>query len=419
MTTVAVIFRRLGPYHYARLRAARQHLRIIAIEVSMVDDDYAWEEVWGGRGCERTTLFHGRDLTCKSKRNIVQRVRHALEDAQPEAVAVPGWSDPSALAALDWCQQNCRPAIVMSESSAHDRLRLPWGEVFKRSILRLCGAALVGGRLHRQYLVELGMPLERIFTGYDVVDNDHFIQRSDAVRRSAQTLRHQLGLPPRYFLACSRFVAKKNLSSLLKAYVRYRQMSDGKGWHLVILGDGELRAKLTQQRAKLGIDDYVLMPGFKQYDELPVYYGLADAFVHASVTEQWGLVVNEAMSARLPVLVSSRCGCLPELVHDNRNGLTFAPRDVEGLASRMNGFARGAYDLTSMGQQSRQIISDWTPRTFAMGLKSAVDMALSAPRRYGCRADRFLLKSLLRTRSAGNVAPQWLNHKARRARKGC
>ena len=79
----------------------------------------------------------------------------------------------------------------------------------------------------------------------------------------------------------------------------------------------------------------VILAGFKQYDELPAYYGLASAFVHASTTEQWGLVVNEAMASGLPVLVSDRCGCAPDLVEDGVNGFTFDPYDVEALAGLM------------------------------------------------------------------------------------
>lgn len=52
-----------------------------------------------------------------------------------------------------------------------------------------------------------------------------------------------------------------------------------------------------------------MLPGFKQYTELPAYYGLAEAFVHLSRIEPWGLVVNEAMSVGLPVVVSRECGC--------------------------------------------------------------------------------------------------------------
>ena len=130
-------------------------------------------------------------------------------------------------------------------------------------------------------------------------------------------LRQRLGLPERYFLASARFIEKKNLSGLLHAYAAYRRATPDDPWSLVVLGDGELRPELERLRGELGLDDVVSFPGYRSYQELPAYYGLASCFVHASTTEQWGLVVNEAMAAGLPVLVSNRCGCAANLVQED------------------------------------------------------------------------------------------------------
>src|SRR5208337_5127598 len=95
------------------------------------------------------------------------------------------------------------------------------------------------------------------------------------------------------------------------------------------------------------------LPGFKQYEELPAYYGLAGAFVHASTAEQWGLVANEAMASGLPVLVSNRCGCATELVEEGRNGFAFDPENVEQLAGFMRRLGCGPTDAASMGMAGR------------------------------------------------------------------
>ena len=63
-------------------------------------------------------------------------------------------------------------------------------------------------------------------------------------------------------------------------------------------------------------------------------YGLASAFVHPSTTEQWGLVVNEAAAAGLPLIVSERCGCAPELVRQGVTGFLFDPYDIDAICSR-------------------------------------------------------------------------------------
>src|SRR6266478_5951135 len=112
--------------------------------------------------------------------------------------------------------------VVMSESARTDETRARWREIIKRRIVRVYTAALVGGQRHIDYLVELGMPRERIFTGYDVVDNEYFRQRAEEVRSQRSEVRRKYGLAENYFLASARFIEKKNLTRLIRAYAEYR-----------------------------------------------------------------------------------------------------------------------------------------------------------------------------------------------------
>jgi glycosyltransferase involved in cell wall biosynthesis len=224
------------------------------------------------------------------------------------------------------------------------------------------------------------MDRERIWLGYDVVDNAHFQAGAEAARARETELRAQLDLPERYFLASSRFIPKKNLPGLFRAFAHYRKTAGPEAWSLVMLGDGHLRPQLEKLRDHLGLRAVIRMPGFKQYDELPAYYGLAGAFVHASTTEQWGLVVNEAMAASLPVLVSQRCGCASDLVAEGRNGYTFDPGDEMALSAHFLRMAGSDLDREAMGRASREIIARWSPETFAEGLCQARQAALEAPK---------------------------------------
>ena len=118
-------------------------------------------------------------------RRWLLRVNEVLSSFDPEVVAIPGWSSPAALRALQWCIRHSIPSVVMSESQAIDEVRRPLKERVKRRCLRAFGAALVGGRSHRDYAVQLGMSPDRIFLGYDAVDNEYFAQGA-ATARSGQ-----------------------------------------------------------------------------------------------------------------------------------------------------------------------------------------------------------------------------------------
>ena len=471
----AVIFHRIGPYHFARLRAAGKLLPVAGIETSGVDETYNWDEVRGGDFFERLTLFKSVDAQKLPGREVADAIASALDKIQPSVVVIPGWSDSAALGALAWCVRRRIPAVIMSESTAWDDKRNALREAVKRQLVGLASAALVGGTPHKDYMLQLGMPGDRIFSGYDAVDNGYFA--SEAAKRKLETgnLRPELGgaetsglnshvsgLSPHvsiastpFFLSSARFVEKKNLFRLIEAFAGYRDgeakpetrklkaeakngdrrtKSNPSGlmshvssldqaaltpWNLVLLGDGELRGALIARARELGLnvvesppwaklptDDRqlspsvasptVFLPGFIQYPELPEYYGRAGAFIHASTTEQWGLVVNEAMASGLPVIVSNRCGCAKDLVQEGVNGFTFDPYRPDELARLMLQVSNFRCQLSDFGIASSRIISQWGPDRFAAGLTAAAEKALQVGAPNATLFQRVLLDFLIK-----------------------
>lgn len=407
---LAVLFDHLGPYHLARLRAASRERSLLAVETRGRSREYAWDPSSGTEPFLRVTLFEDGETV--SAEALGERVASALATFAPEVVAVPGWSG-AAFLAVAWACRNGVPVVVMSESTAHDEARSPWREAVKRRYLSLASSALAGGSAHVDYLVTLGMKRDAIFTGYDAVDNAYFA--AEAARWKSSD-----GLPSvasakegPYFLASNRFIPKKNLPRLLSAYALYATSSSAipHPWPLVLLGDGEEKAALVEHAKALGLALHegapwersgatgpcVYWPGFRQIEELPRFYAHAGAFVHASTTEQWGLVVNEAMASGLPVIVSNRCGCAPDLVKEGTNGWTFDPLDEAALAGLLERVATlDDAERTRMGQASREIIADWGPERFASGLKAAAEKAIEVgPKRAGM-GDRMMLKVLAR-----------------------
>lgn len=376
---LAFIFENLGPYHVARLNACSTHYRVTAIELKQVSSVYAWERT-SVTGFERRTLSNGASTEAEIGGALVS----ALSDAAADLVFVPGWQSRSALVALDWCGRSGTPCVVMSESQYRDVPRRHITEFVKKLLLRCSAGALVGGSSHVEYIVSLGVKRQSVATGYDVVDNDYFYEKSNDVRRDPETHRQRLGLPRDFVLASARFVKKKNLGRLIEAYAGSRG-GDCQAPHLVLLGDGPLRGDLESQISGLGVTDFVHMPGFVQYPELPTYYALAKGFVHASTSEQWGLVVNEAMASALPVVVSNACGCAEELVVSGRNGWTFDPgntSELERLLRRL--YALPGQQVSEMGKVSRAIIGEWSPSRFSQGvIDLATKISQAVPRRYG------------------------------------
>ncbi len=307
----------------------------------------------------------------------------ALDRDLPDALGLVGYSRPESMAAARWARRRGRPTFLMSESQSVDRPRYWWKELIKARRVCLFDAALVGGPSHRDYLVDLGMPADRVAGGYNAVDNDYFATRA---RFWLESPTGRSGLPDvPYFLAVCRFAPEKNLVRLIRAFARYRQRCDPlTAWDLVLCGDGPQAAEVQNEIARTGSESVIHRPGFLQADSLSRYYAHATAFVLPSLSEPWGLVVNEAAASGLPLLVSSRAGCVATLVPEpeGTTGGRFDPLDVENMTTKLAWMAAVAEeDRQAMGLRAAAVVSNWGPDRFARGAMEALEFAREARKR--------------------------------------
>ena len=267
-----------------------------------------------------------------------------------------------------WSIFHNRPTILLSPSKEDDKSRKWWKEKLKVFIVQKYTSALVGGKAHKEYLIKLGIPEKGIFLGYNVVGNNIF--HPDNIFH----LPNPLTKP--YLFAINRFVTKKNLTLLIDAYAEYQKIKGDLSWNLVLSGDGKLRPQIEKQIDTLNLTNFIHLPGFLQQEELLHYFAHANCFVHASIQEQWGLVVNEAMAAGLPVIVSNRCGCFEDLVIEGVNGFGFDPENQQELTQLILKMSSEEVDLVAMGEASLQHIQKYSPDYFAQGLMQAVEYSL-------------------------------------------
>ncbi len=121
------------------------------------------------------------------------------------------------------------------------------------------------------------------------------------------------------FLSVGRLVPEKNLSMLIAVFNCLPHLE------LIIAGFGE-QEKVLKSIAKSNIT----FIGAIENSRLSDYYQDADVFILPSVSETWGLVVEEALNNGTPVIVSDRVGCREDLVSD-KNGIVFPFNDSIAL----------------------------------------------------------------------------------------
>jgi glycosyltransferase involved in cell wall biosynthesis len=127
-------------------------------------------------------------------------------------------------------------------------------------------------------------------------------------------------------LAVGRLIEQKDHATLLRAFALVRdEVPEAR---LAILGSGPLEARTRALVAELELAGTVFLPG---RTEIRGWLARADVFVHTSRWEGFGIVLLEAMLARLPI-VATRVSAVPEIVVDGETGALFEQGDATGIA---------------------------------------------------------------------------------------
>lgn len=134
------------------------------------------------------------------------------------------------------------------------------------------------------------------------------------------------------FVTVGRLSAQKGQLLLLEAFAALLQQ--GESALLVIVGDGELRARIEARIAALGIGESVRVTGWMRGDEVRAQLLACRALVMASFAEGLPVAIMEAFAAGRPVIATHISG-IPELVEPGRSGWLVPAGDRHGLTEAM------------------------------------------------------------------------------------
>jgi glycosyltransferase involved in cell wall biosynthesis len=277
-------------------------------------------------------VLRGRELRRRGRWIVFSRgVLRELRRFRPDAVAVGGWNQPAFWLALAYCRVVRVPLLVWIESTARDaRSEAKPLELARKGMIRGAAAAYVPGTAAAEYARSLGVRVVELAP--NAVDASIFGRA--AVDRS--------GRDGCTFLYAGRLDAEKGLDTLLGAF----EEVPGR---LVLVGSGS-----EEQRLRALASDRVRFEPSRDRDDLVPLYAEADAFVLPSRSEPWGMVLNEAAAAGLPLVAAEEVGAARDLVEEGANGFRFRA-----------------------GERSREIARRFTPEAWADGVVAAARKARS------------------------------------------
>jgi len=226
-----------------------------------------------------------------------------------------------------------------------------------RPLLRTVSACLYIGTHNRMFYEYYGVSRERLFFAPYTVDNSYFRQWAKRLAPYRDEIRARWGIHDKrpVILYVGKLVPWKQPLALLEAYRLVRQQYP---CALLYAGDGALRTVIEEKVHEANIPD-VVITGFLNQSEISQAYTVADILVLYSSHEPWGLVVNEGMNFELPVIVSNRVGCAPDLVRHGENGYIVPYDNVEALAEALLSLVRDPQQRIEMGRRSLNLIENW------------------------------------------------------------
>lgn len=288
----------------------------------------------------------------------------AIQRFKPDVVNITGYYDLAFWVVLFYCKLNGIKTILSNESTAGDHQRKGFKEKLKSFFVRQFDGFFNFGTLSAKYMTELGARPHQLLVNKNCVDN----QSIRSIYKNAYLNREQSqinqNLHQHNFIFVGRLIPFKNLPVLMEAFQEALAQTKARNWGLILLGDGEQKVELEKIVSENGFKQISFLPSVG-WKEVPTYLALADVLVLPSYSEPWGLVVNEAMACGMPVIVSERCGCAPDLVQNQRNGIIINPYSGKELANALASFMDGSYNIQDMGRVSEKIIEEYTPQIVA------------------------------------------------------
>lgn len=208
-----------------------------------------------------------------------------------------------------------------------------WRELGKSVLFKAVDGAKVPGPDGAALATRYGLPRERTAVVTQSIDVAHYARSRDMPAAERQRRREARGLSGCVFLYVGRIWTGKGLDALFAAYRQIRAVRDDVS--LLIVGDGVDAERFTaQESATAGVS----FAGFVQPADLPEWYALCDVLVFPTHGDPNGLVVEEALAAGLPVIVSNAAGDIRARVPESV-GRVVPVGDADALAEAMRELA--------------------------------------------------------------------------------
>ena len=272
------------------------------------------------------------------------------------------------LFAAVYCTSSRRTKLILW-ATLSERTELGRGHlrhVLRRWLAARADRVIVNGASGERYLLRLGCPREKI----DRLPQPalpEFAKVGELARPSTRVQR---------LIFVGQLTELKGLVPFIHELDAWAVTHQGRRLELTIVGSGPLSREIESIRHGANLE--IKLTGELDPSALSAHYARADALVFPTLADEWGLVVNEALAAGVPVLGSIHSQAVVDLCEDGSNGWLFDPEDELSTRSAIDRMlATGESELAAMRVRARERVRDMTPAWAASLLAASIETALA------------------------------------------
>jgi len=253
---------------------------------------------------------------------------------------------------------------------------------FENQIVRQAGSLVAYSSKAKEFLVHRGADLDKIFVAHNA---SHYKYSKPSASTLAKFRTRIGGGDRRIVLFFGRFIPMKAPDLMVKAFAGVAK--NFPDVYLIMAGTGPELRRVQCLVAKMGMGQVYLTGKITSSTEKDLLFASASVFVlpsrYARSAEPWGLVLNEAATAGLPLITTDMVGATGDLVIDGKSGLVVPADDVLALQQAIEWMFTHPEQSRQMGRRAQDIVSEFTPENMVKVFSNAFEVALTTLRTKG------------------------------------
>lgn len=270
----------------------------------------------------------------------------AFKDKNENIIVGGGYWIPNSVIALVWHKLKRRKIAYFSEPlfAAKNKLVFLIKWLCLRVLNICCQAIFCIGKKAAESFEGFGVRIPKFIILYNIDPAPFQLLNSDTFSRYKARLKPDSEI---IILSSGSLIERKGMDILIKAF----KQIDLSTVRLLIIGEGPYRNHLQELA---GNDKRIVFAGFQTPEQIPYFFAIADIFAFASRYDGWGVVINEAIAAQLPIVSSDKVGAAVELI--SGTGILCPSEDVATFKMAMESLVFNAGKRQRIKENMQQLV---------------------------------------------------------------